>query len=146
MADRRTLLITGGNTGLGLEAVKALYKSSTAYDILLGSRSLQNAHDAIASVQSEVPQSASSLTPIQVDISDDNSITKAYEEVASSKGRVDILINNAGTCNTSSNPLRLVCGHTAICSKCLPYSALICKTVRSKARRSKCSFESQTQV
>lgn len=110
MAEKRVLLITGGNTGLGLEAVKALYKSSIAYDILLGSRSLQNAHDAIASVQAEITQSASSLTPLQVDISDDASITKAFEEVAASKGRLDVLINNAGTCWDWFDARRISCG------------------------------------
>lgn len=94
--NKRVLLITGGNTGLGFEAVKALYKSSRAYDILLGSRSLQNAHDAIASIQTEITQSESSLTPIQIDIADDASITRAYEQVAAEKGWLDVLINNAG--------------------------------------------------
>jgi NAD(P)-dependent dehydrogenase (short-subunit alcohol dehydrogenase family) len=96
MADTSIVLITGGNTGIGYEAVKALYASPEAHTILMGSRSLDKAAAAIKSIESEVTETKSSVVPIQIDIEDDSSIEKAFKEVENKYGRVDALINNAG--------------------------------------------------
>ncbi|KAF1830722.1 NAD(P)-binding protein [Decorospora gaudefroyi] len=97
MAESSIVLITGGNTGLGYESVKALYASSQAHTILMGSRSLAKATDAIAKLQAEVPGSKSAIVPIQIDIEDDKSIEKAFQKVKSKYGRIDTLVNNAGS-------------------------------------------------
>lgn len=96
MADNHIILITGANTGLGLEVVKALYKSDVPYEIILGSRSIDNANEAITIVKQECPTSKSNLSSVQVDVSSDDSIRKAFEHVKSQYGRVDTLVNNAG--------------------------------------------------
>lgn len=91
------LLITGGNTGLGFEIVRALCQSDQAYRILLGCRTLDKGQQAIEKARQEFPQSHSSLAPIQVDIESDESIAKAFDEVQKTHGKVDVLLNNAGT-------------------------------------------------
>ncbi|KAI1616503.1 hypothetical protein EDD36DRAFT_137141 [Exophiala viscosa] len=96
MASNEILLVTGGNTGLGFETVKSLCQSEKAYTILLGGRSLEKANAAVENVRVDFPQSASTVKAIQVDIEDDDSISRAYEQVDSEYGRLDILINNAG--------------------------------------------------
>ena len=96
MASSPVILITGANTGLGFETIKALCRSSNPYTILLGGRSIQKAQDAVQLAKSEIENSPSSLTAIQVDIEDDHSISKAFDEVSTKYGRVDVLINNAG--------------------------------------------------
>lgn len=96
MADKHIILITGANTGLGLEVVKALYKSDVPYEIILGSRSVEKANEAITTVKQESPTSKSNLSSVQVDVSSDDSIRKAFEHVKSQHGRVDTLLNNAG--------------------------------------------------
>lgn len=96
MSDKHTVLITGANTGLGLEVVKALYKADEPYEIILGSRSIDKANDAIATVKQETPSSQSNLSALQVDVSSDDSIHKAFEQVQSQHGKLDTLINNAG--------------------------------------------------
>jgi NAD(P)-dependent dehydrogenase (short-subunit alcohol dehydrogenase family) len=96
MADKHIVLITGANTGLGLEVVKALYKSDLPYEIILGARSVDKANQAIASVKEESQASKSNLSSIQVDVSSDDSIRKAFEQVKSQHGRLDTLVNNAG--------------------------------------------------
>lgn len=96
MADKHIILITGANTGLGLEVVKALYKSDVPYEIILGSRSVDNANEAITIVKQECPTSKSNLSSVQVDVSSDDSIRKAFEHIKSQHGRVDTLVNNAG--------------------------------------------------
>lgn len=96
MTDKHIILITGANTGLGLEVVKALYKSDVPYEIILGSRSAEKANEAINAVKQEFPTSKSNLSPVQVDVSSDDSIRKAFEHVKSQHGRLDTLLNNAG--------------------------------------------------
>ncbi|ORY03680.1 hypothetical protein BCR34DRAFT_573403 [Clohesyomyces aquaticus] len=96
MAEKTILLITGGNTGIGYETVKELLKSDVPYTILMGSRSVEKANEAISTLKTEAPESKSEVVPLQVDITDDASIDRAYEEVKGKWGRVDVLVNNAG--------------------------------------------------
>lgn len=96
MTSKIITFITGGNTGLGYEAVKALYKSSNAYEIIIGSRSPQKGESAISSLKEEVPQSSSTLSTVQVDVESDDSIEQAFKTISSKFGKVDVLINNAG--------------------------------------------------
>ncbi|KFY36209.1 hypothetical protein V494_05223 [Pseudogymnoascus sp. VKM F-4513 (FW-928)] len=96
MSNVPIILITGANTGIGFETIKALLGSPNAYNVLLGGRSLQKAEDAVQLAKSQFPSSQSSLSAIQVDIESDISISNAFEEVSAKHGRVDVLINNAG--------------------------------------------------
>ena len=96
MTSREVILVTGANTGLGFQIVRALCGSEKAYDILLAGRSLQKVQDAVKSATEEFSSSSSKVHPLQVDIENDESIQKAFEEVQTKFGRVDALINNAG--------------------------------------------------
>lgn len=96
MTSNTIVFITGANTGLGLETVKSLCQSSTAYTILLGGRSIDKANAAAKEVHSQFPSSRSVINTVQVDIEDDDSINRAFEHVSTEYGRVDVLINNAG--------------------------------------------------
>ena len=112
MASNEILLVTGGNTGLGFETVRSLCQSSKTYTILLGGRSLEKASAAVEALRKEFPQSLSTIEAIQVDIEDDDSISRAYERVENKYGRLDILINNAGT-------LWSICRNTQILTRFL---------------------------
>ncbi|CAI6095102.1 unnamed protein product [Clonostachys chloroleuca] len=97
MSDtKKTVLVTGGNAGLGYEVVKALYKSNTAYNLIIASRSLAKAQGAIETLIQETPDSLSTLDVVQLDISQDDSIESCIELVSTKYGKLDILINNAG--------------------------------------------------
>ena len=106
MDPRDVVLVTGANTGLGYQIIRALCGSDEAYNILLGGRSLPKAQQAVASAIAEFSSLRSKLSPIQVDIEDDNSIQKAFEEVESKFGRLDVLINNAGMVRTGCDEVR----------------------------------------
>ncbi|KAI0857996.1 hypothetical protein F4860DRAFT_487373 [Xylaria cubensis] len=94
--DKKILLITGGNTGLGLEAVKALVQSQIAYEIIIGCRTISKGEDAIAEVKKQFPQTSSTLSTVQVDLESDELLEKAVAEISSKYGRLDVLINNSG--------------------------------------------------
>lgn len=103
MSNVPIVLITGANTGIGFEAIKALLGSPNTYTIILGGRSFQKAEDAVQLAKEQFPNSQSILSAIQVDIEDDASISKAFDEVSTKHGRVDVLINNAGMTSPSSH-------------------------------------------
>lgn len=90
----KIVLVTGANTGIGFEAVKALYNSPQEYRIIVGSRDLQKGKAAIASL--ELSTSKNTLTHVQIDLTDDTSIENCYKTVTENFGRIDTLINNAG--------------------------------------------------
>ncbi|KAL5614164.1 uncharacterized protein BROUX77_000001 [Berkeleyomyces rouxiae] len=96
MSTQKIALVTGANTGLGLEIVKSLLQSSAPYTIIIGSRNLEKANYAISSLKAEFPDSKSTLTALQVDIEDDTSIERAVVHVTEKFGKIDALVNNAG--------------------------------------------------
>ncbi|KAH7372049.1 short chain dehydrogenase [Cadophora sp. MPI-SDFR-AT-0126] len=90
-----TILVTGGNNGIGLAACQ-LFTSQSNYHTIMGSRSIEKGQKALASIQSSNP--AGSISLVQLDITSDSSIAAAVEEVKSKHGHLDVLINNAGIC------------------------------------------------
>lgn len=96
MAPTEIVLITGANTGLGLETIKSLVQSTKAYTILLGGRDIAKAEAATKQVQKDFLSTASSIHAVQIDVEDDGSILKLFDQVTSQYGRLDVLINNAG--------------------------------------------------
>lgn len=88
--------MTGANTGLGLEMVRALSSSEKAYEVLLGRRSRVKAEQAANSVMKDFPSTRSRIWPVQVDIEDEETIQGIFEEVQTKFGRLDSLVNNAG--------------------------------------------------
>jgi NAD(P)-dependent dehydrogenase (short-subunit alcohol dehydrogenase family) len=97
MAASKVVMVTGANSGIGYEAVKALMQSSNPYRILLGSRSAEKGRTAAESVRKEVPNSPSTVELLDLDLTSDQSIEKAAEHVKATSGHLDILVNNAGT-------------------------------------------------
>ncbi|KAH8878737.1 NAD(P)-binding protein [Thozetella sp. PMI_491] len=95
-SPRKVVLITGGNTGIGLEVVRALAASASPYDIVIGCRTVSKGEDAIATVKQELPSTVSSFSTVQADLNSDTSLEAAVESLAARFGRLDVLINNGG--------------------------------------------------
>ncbi|KAL4942710.1 hypothetical protein BDV06DRAFT_191514 [Aspergillus oleicola] len=91
------ILITGANQGLGFASAKQL-ASTGNYRLLIGARSQEKAEGAVKELGG-----SSDLTPIVLDLDNDQSIETAAAFVKDKFGSLDILINNAGI-NRSSNP------------------------------------------
>ena len=104
MTSPTIVLVTGGNNGIGYEIVKALLQSDKSYHILLGSRSLEKGERAIETLHKECPESTNTVEIVQVDLTSDESIEKAFEQVKANPGHIDVLINNAGKPTRPSTP------------------------------------------
>lgn len=93
----KTVLVTGANTGIGYEVIRALRRSPQAYQIILSGRSLEKAQEAVQKAEQEYPEAKGSIFAIQTDIESDESIQAAFDVVKDKYGHIDVLVNNAGT-------------------------------------------------
>jgi len=96
MAQTDVVLITGANTGLGYQIVRALASSENPHEIIVAGRSLDKVRAAIDLAKAEFSSTSSKLHPLQVDLESDESINAAFEKVQTQFGRLDVLINNGG--------------------------------------------------
>lgn len=92
-SDTVVVLVTGGNQGLGLATIEAILATGKSYDVILGSRSLENGKQAVKGLE---PGRNQRVTALQCDIEDDSSVEACYAEVEKGWGRIDVLLNNAG--------------------------------------------------
>jgi len=95
MQEKSVVLVTGANQGIGLQIAKELVEHG--FIVLIGSRNLERGEAAA----SEVGPDAHAL---QLDVTDQASITAAAERVRNEFGRLDLLINNAAISNTKKQP------------------------------------------
>lgn len=96
MGSPRTILITGANTGIGLEIVKALCASTVQYTVIVAARSNDKASFAIKEVQEIHPTTQTKLVPLVLDVESDQSISAAAAYIQQNHGALDVLVNNAG--------------------------------------------------
>ena len=83
----RTALITGANSGLGLESARAL--AAKGATVLLACRSFEKANKTAAALHAET---GGTLIPLELDLADLESVQRASAQVES----LDLLLNNAG--------------------------------------------------
>ena len=120
----RTALITGANSGLGLETARALAQRGAR--VVLACRSLERAEQARAELQADC---SGELITLQLDLADLESVRRSSDQLADQLGSCDVLINNAGV---MAPPRRLSAqghelqfavnhlGHFALTQKLLP--------------------------
>lgn len=87
----KVAIVTGGNTGVGKETVKALLKHNAK--VYLAARTATKANAAIADLKNETGKEAIFL---QLDLADLTAVRKSAEEFLLKESQLHILINNAG--------------------------------------------------
>jgi NAD(P)-dependent dehydrogenase (short-subunit alcohol dehydrogenase family) len=85
--------LLGANSGIGYETA-ALLATNPDYHILVCARSAEKGEQAVASLQASNP--SGSFSTLVLDITDQTSITAAFEYVSKEYGKLDVLVNNAG--------------------------------------------------
>ena len=91
MHDKQVALVTGANQGIGLQIARDL--AFKGFTVLLGSRNLANGEAAAEEV-------GAGAVALQLDVTDQASITAAAERVRTEFGRLDVLIQNAAISTT----------------------------------------------
>ena len=85
----------GSNSGVGYATAEAIASASTDYHVILAARTSEKA----ANAESELKATGTikgSLSTVQIDVTDSDSIERAVTEVEKEFGHLDVLINNAG--------------------------------------------------
>ena len=92
MASTKAALVTGAASGIGRAAALALARSG--YDVAINySASEKAARQTVAEAQ----KAGVSTLLAQCDVSDEDAVRKMLEKVKRTFGRLDVLVNNAGT-------------------------------------------------
>ncbi len=91
----KTYFITGGNSGIGLEAAKML--AAAGGDIIIGCRNTDKGAAALTDLGA-IAKGA--YSQVQLDLASLDSVRRATEDVKSRTGKLDGLINNAGIMQT----------------------------------------------
>ncbi len=88
----RVALVTGANSGIGLEA--ALGLAAAGAKVLLACRNQEKAADAVDHIRAEVADA--DLTVVPLDLSEQASVHEAAAAVRADHPRLDLLLANAG--------------------------------------------------
>ncbi len=91
MQDKPVALVTGANKGIGLQIAKDF--AAHGFTVLVGSRNIKDGEAAAKSVGADA-------RAIQLDVTNQASITAAAERIRKEFGRLDVLVNNAGISHT----------------------------------------------
>lgn len=78
-------LITGANKGIGFETARQLLE--LGHVVYIGARDVERGEKAAATLGARF---------VQLDVTDDASVSSALATIDSAEGRLDVLVNNAG--------------------------------------------------
>ncbi|MGW3100147.1 SDR family NAD(P)-dependent oxidoreductase [Streptomyces sp. NPDC001102] len=98
MTDEKIALVTGANKGIGFAVARAL--GERGITVLVGARDEtlgKQAADALAA-------DGIAATALRLDVRDADCVAEAAAAIEGRHGRLDILINNAGTAGTFTGP------------------------------------------
>ena len=87
----KKVLITGANRSIGFETARQMLQKG--YYVYLGSRTLENGLEAVEKLKAE---GLNEVEAIQIDVSDQASVTAARAEIGKRTEVLDVLVNNAG--------------------------------------------------
>jgi len=96
--NEKTVLITGGSSGIGLAAaIKFAQEGANVAILARGQERLQKAAQEIAKHSAQ-----EKVFPIACDVSDEQGMVDTFSQVVDTFGRLDILVNNAGSGRSAS--------------------------------------------
>lgn len=103
-SEHASVLITGGNKGLGFEAARRL--GEAGWTIFLGSRDEGRGRTAVE----KLADAGVDVVMIPLDVTSDESVAEAVRLVRERTHRLDVLINNAGASGNVVHPEEATAG------------------------------------
>ena len=97
LLENKTAVITGSNKGIGLEILKNF--SENGANIFACARTLDE--NFLSNIRSIKKKYNNEITPIELDLANEDKVKKAANEIINFDKSVDILVNNAGSIETS---------------------------------------------
>lgn len=91
---KRTVIITGGTSGFGLEAIKVFLREEKSKVHLI---SISRSESKIAKAKKELGNNSKLVEFLQADVSSVEEINSITKQILKKYGKVDVLVNNAGT-------------------------------------------------
>lgn len=88
----RVAVITGGNTGIGLETARALAERGAT--VVLACRDMERAGAAVEQIRARAP--GATVRAVRLDLGSLASVREGAGELRAAYDRIDLLINNAG--------------------------------------------------
>ncbi|OGB98467.1 hypothetical protein A2V82_17415 [candidate division KSB1 bacterium RBG_16_48_16] len=88
--QNKTVVITGATGALGSEVVKAFHNEGAHIFALV------RAVDKLNEIKQSFAGTKNEIVPVETDVTDFNSVDKAFSRILSSRGKVDCLLNIAG--------------------------------------------------
>ncbi|MEU6860176.1 SDR family NAD(P)-dependent oxidoreductase [Glycomyces sp. NPDC046736] len=85
--ERKIALVTGANKGIGRASAEGL--AALGMTVVVGSRSLERGEAVAAAIGGDA-------VAVALDVTDQDSVTKAAKVIEERYGRLDVLVNNAG--------------------------------------------------
>jgi NAD(P)-dependent dehydrogenase (short-subunit alcohol dehydrogenase family) len=95
----RTALITGANKGIGYEVARQL--AANGFHVFVGARNRKAGRKAA----DEIATQGRTATFLEMDVSDNISVTAAARELGKSVDHLDVLVNNAGIIADGDNAI-----------------------------------------
>jgi NAD(P)-dependent dehydrogenase (short-subunit alcohol dehydrogenase family) len=97
----KTALITGANKGIGHEVARQL--ATKGFHVFVGARNAKAGRKAAEEIAKKCHargatalQAGGKATFLEIDVADNDSVTKAVREFSNSADHLDVLVNNAG--------------------------------------------------
>jgi len=87
--ENKTALVTGANKGIGYEVARQL--AGKGFHVFVGARNRDAGRKAVETIAA-----SGKATFLEIDVSDNASVTAAVREFSKNAGRLDVLVNNAG--------------------------------------------------
>jgi len=91
MNSNRVALVTGGGTGIGKAAAKALLHAN--YQVVITGRNL----DKLQAALKDIGGTDANTLAVTSDVGDPESVKQLFASLKAKFGRIDVLFNNAGT-------------------------------------------------
>jgi NAD(P)-dependent dehydrogenase (short-subunit alcohol dehydrogenase family) len=95
-SSQKTILITGGNKGIGFGMIQGMLKKGNSNKFILTSRNEGLGQDSLIKLKLEFPERKNDLIYHQLDITNKESVDNLFSWIKRNFGKVDVFVNNAG--------------------------------------------------